>query len=48
MEAAVTKGPHSSALEDDTISKIQVKVGGKFAQGFVTIVSWDDIKQNPQ
>ena len=47
MEAAVTKGPHSSALEDDTISQIQVEARGKAAQVFATIVRWDDIKQNP-
>ena len=47
IEAAVTKGPHSLALEDDAISKIQVKAWGKPAQGFSTIVRWDNIKQNP-
>ena len=39
--------PHSSALEDDAISKIQVEEGGKAAQGFAIIVRWDKIKQNP-
>ena len=46
MEAAVTKGPHSSALEYDAISKIQVEAWEKSAQGFATIVRWGDIKQN--
>ena len=40
-------GPHSSALEDDAISKIQVKAPEKAAQRFENIVRWDDIKQNP-
>ena len=38
MEASVTNGPHSSALEDDAISQIQVGTRGKAAQGFATIV----------
>ena len=47
MEAAVTKGPHSSALEYDAISQIQVEAQEKSAQGFETIVKLDDIKYNP-
>ena len=46
MESAVTKVPHSSALEDDTISQIQVYALEKLAQGFATIVRWEDIKHN--
>ena len=33
MEAAVTKGPHSSVSEDDTISKIQFEAQGKSSTG---------------
>ena len=47
MEASVTKGPHSSALEYDAVSQIQAEAREKSAQGFATIVMWDDIKQNP-
>ena len=47
MEAAITKGPHSLALEDDAILQIQVESRGKAAQVFATIVRWDKIKQNP-
>ena len=47
MESAVTKGTHSSAFEDDAISKIQVEVRGKVAQGFAAMVRWDNIKKNP-
>ena len=36
MGAAVTKVPHSSALEDDAISIIQVEAREKSAQGFTT------------
>ena len=46
MEAALTKGPHSSAMEDDAISQIQVEAREKSAQGFETIVRWEDINQN--
>ena len=46
MEAAVTKGPHLSALEDDEISQIQVEAREKSAQGISNIVRWDDINQN--
>ena len=44
IEAAVTKGPHSLVLEDDTISKIKVEAREKSAKGFATVVRWDDIK----
>ena len=44
-EASVTKGPHSSALEFDSIAKIQVE-SRETAQGFATILRWDDIKKN--
>ena len=47
MEAEVTKGPHSLALEDDANNKIQVEAQEKAAQGFATTVRWDCIKQNP-
>ena len=47
MEVAVTKGPHSSALEDYEIPKIQVEAREKAAPGFANILKWDDIKQNP-
>ena len=46
-KASVTKGPHSSALEDDEISQIQVEVWEKSARGFATIVRWDNRKHNP-
>ena len=46
MEAEVTKGPHSLTLEDDAISQIQVEAWEKAAQGFETIMRWDNIKQN--
>ena len=40
IKAVVNKGPHSSALEDDEISKIEVKEQEKAAQGFATIVAF--------
>ena len=47
MEPSVTKFPHSSALVDDAILQIQVEAQEKPAQGFATIVRWDDIKHYP-
>ena len=47
METVVTKVPHSLALEDAAISQIQVEAQENAAQGFATIVGWEDIKQNP-
>ena len=46
MYVAVTKDSHSLALEDDSISKIQVEAKEKASQGFATTVRWDDIRQN--
>ena len=37
LQAAVDKGPHSSALEDDAIAQIQVEARKKEAQGFSKI-----------
>ena len=34
-------------MEDDSISQIQVEAREKSAQGFSTIVRWNNIKQNP-
>ena len=47
MEAAVTKGFHSSTLEDYAISQIRVEAQEKAAQGFAPIVRWDNIKTEP-
>ena len=46
MQAAVDKGPHTSALVADAIAQIQIEARDKERQGFATIVKWDVLKQN--
>jgi hypothetical protein len=46
LEAAVARGPHVSALEDDAIAQIQIEAREKAEQGFATIHFWEDIKKN--
>jgi len=45
LEAAVTRGPHSSALVPDAIAQIQLKAREKVAQGFAKIFLWEDLKR---
>jgi hypothetical protein len=45
LQAAVEKGPHSSAWEDDAIAQIQVEAQEKVAQGFAKIYRWEDLKK---
>ena len=46
LEAAVEKGPHSSALEPDAIEQIQVEARDKAKQGFAKIYTWEWLKKN--
>jgi hypothetical protein len=46
LEAAVEKGPHSSALEPDTIEQIQIEAREKVKQGFAKIYTWEWLKKN--
>ena len=46
LEAAVEKGPHSSALEPDAIEQIQVEAREKVKQGFAKIYTWEWLKEN--
>ena len=45
LEAAVTKGPHKSALEADAIEQIQIEAREKQEQGFAKIHLWGDLKK---
>ena len=47
MEAAIEKGPHVSALDDEAMEQLQQEVQAKAEIGQCTIVKWDDIKANP-
>ena len=46
LEAAVERGPHSSALVDEAIDQIQVEAREKEAQGFAKIYLWEELKKN--
>ena len=46
LEAAVEKGPHSSALEPDAIKQIQVEARDKATKGFAKIYTWEWLKKN--
>ena len=46
LQAAVEKGPHSSALEDNAIAQIQVEAREKVAQEFAKIYRWEDLKKD--
>ena len=46
LEAAVARGPHTSALKPDAIEQIQVEARDKAAQGFATIYKWDELRKN--
>jgi hypothetical protein len=52
LEAAVEKGPHSSALEADAIKQIQLEAREKEKQGFAKIYKWkwlkEHLSQHPQ
>ena len=47
LQAAVEKGPHSSALENNAIAQIQVEAREKEAQGFTKIYRWEDLNRRP-
>ncbi len=47
MQAAVDRGPHRSALTDDTIAHFRNEVDDKVKSGQVKLVAWDFIKDNP-
>ena len=47
MEAAIKKGPHTSALVDEAIQQLHQEVEAKVECGQCRIVMWDDIKDDP-
>ena len=47
MQKMIKKGPHSSALVDDTIAQIQVEAREKEKQGFAILLKWRDIAAKP-
>ena len=46
LEAAVEKGPRSSALEPDAVEQIQIEAREKVKQGFAKTYTWEWPKKN--
>ncbi len=47
MQAAITRGPHISALVPEAVAQLQEEVREKVANGQARVVLWDEIKGNP-
>ena len=47
LQAAVDKGPHTSALHPDAIDQITTEIADKVTSGQARVVLWDDIKDDP-
>ena len=47
LEAAITKGPHSSALNKDAMVQLATKVDEKVCKGQVQVANKEDIHDNP-
>ena len=47
MTATVERGPHVSALSNNAVEYAQKEAADKVRGGYVTIVNWDDIKDDP-
>ena len=47
MQAAIDRGPHSSALEPDAIEQMAKEIEEKVRVGQCEVVEWDSIKDNP-
>ena len=47
MTAAITRGPHKSALDPEAMAQLQDEVKEKVKVGQATVVLWDDIKDSP-
>ena len=47
MWAAVERGPHKSALEEDAIAQLEGEIADKVKAKQCKVVLWDDIKDNP-
>jgi hypothetical protein len=46
MQAAVDRGPHWSALTNDTIANFRAEVDEKVKIGQAKLVTWDSINDN--
>ena len=46
LEAAVERGPYTSALDPEAVRQMQVEACEKEKQGFAKIFLWEDLKKN--
>jgi hypothetical protein len=44
MEAAIARGPHTSAMESEAIDQLTTEVSEKVASGQARLVEWESIK----
>ena len=47
VEAAIERGPHSSALEEAPMAQLKTEIEAKVKNKQCRVVLWDDIKDNP-
>jgi hypothetical protein len=47
IEAAITRGPHISALDPEAAAQLRAEVDEKVKLGQARLVMWDDIRHNP-
>ena len=47
LQAAVNRGPHSSALDPDAIAQYKLEIADKVKSGQAKVHLWSDIKKNP-
>lgn len=47
LQAAVKKGPHSSALDPNAIAQFKLGIADKVTSGQAKVHLWSEIKKNP-
>ena len=47
LEAAIEKGPHTSALKPDASRQFRAEAFKKQKEGFCRVVKWRDIQDDP-
>ena len=47
MAAAITIGPHVSAMDPAAMQQLQQEMAEKVKKGQCWVILWDDIKHNP-
>ena len=47
IAAAVERGPHKSALKEDTVTQLHEEVAEKVQSGQLRLCPWSDVQQRP-